>query len=549
MKNRLIPLIAFSILTGLGIFLHFIDAEFLTRIFVPDTGRELLRYVYADSLMLGGAALLLAVIFGSRIKRAWQEWLLSHHVLWGILTLVFIWLRAIYLAQAWSLAGALGFPVDDAWIHAVYARNFGNTFVLGFIAGIPDAGCSAPLWPIILAVGARLGMAAVWNAYLWANIFWVGALWVLYLLTRRLAHDFHHTWLILLAIAVQPMLVWSSLSGLETGLFVLLIYAALYFYSGSARIRWLGAIMVGLSGVVRAEGWILIGAFFAVDLFRKKVSFGNAVARLGLSILIVLPWIAHNYLTIGNVLPQTFYAKSSPFSWHTVLATLGDTAIFAFSPGMWMWTLLLPLAIWGWCRQRSGFSYILPLIITFLLYWCAVAGSVGFFWTYYRYLHPFIPLVIMFVMVGVYRLLAAGNELGKWLLGSAATFAVAAGIFAGTIYGYGVENIEHQQVAMAVWTRDNVPAEETVAANDVGAMGYFSEHRIFDLIGLVGEGVRLRHTATWEQLKSRGIHWAVIYPEWFYLLSTDPNAIPLREFVLERPTTAGSNRVVVYYKE
>ena len=104
-------------------------------------------------------------------------------------------------------------------------------------------------------------------------------------------------------------------------------------------------------------------------------------------------------------------------------------------------------------------------------------------------------------------------------------------------------------VAMAVWTRDNVPAGETVAANDVGAMGYFSEHRIFDLIGLVGEGVRLRPGATWEDLKLRGISWAVVYPEWFPTLASDPAAAPVAEFLLQRPTTAGSNRVVIYDKE
>ena len=216
---------------------------------------------------------------------------------------------------------------------------------------------------------------------------------------------------------------------------------------------------------------------------------------------------------------------------------------------MWSWTLLLPLAIWGWIKHRAGFSFILPILITFVLFWGAVASSVGFFWTYYRYLHPFIPFLILFIVVGVYHLFVQKAVITKWLLGGAAVFTVAAGIFASTIYGYGVENIEDQQVAMALWTRDNVPPGETVAVNDVGAMGYFSEHRIFDLIGLVGESVRLRNTANWEDLKLRGIHLAVIYPEWIPLVSSDPTAMPIKVFVLERTVTAGSNRVVVYHKE
>lgn len=549
MKTRIIPLAIFAVLILAGAFLRFYDGEFLTQIFAPDSGQELLRYVYADSLMLGGITLVLAIVFGDRIKRSWREWMLSRRLLLGILVLAFLWMRALYLARAWSLAGDLGFPLDDAWIHAVYARNFANSVILGFLPGIPDGGSSAPLWSIILAAGVKVGIGAVWNGYLWANVFWAGSFVAIYLLAKRLLHDFHHIWLVLLVVAVQPLLVWNSLSGLETGLFVLLIYFALYFYSGTEKLKWLGAILAGVGGMVLAEGWILIGAIFMVDVFRKKVRFGNALGRLSISMLIVLPWIAHNYMTGGSILPQIFYAKSSAFSLGTVWETAQETAVFAISPGLWAWTLLFPLAIWGWIKHREGFSFILPLAITFMLFWTAVACSVGFLGINYRYLHPFIPFLILVIVVGVYRLFEQRMMIANWLLGVAAVLTVAAGLFASSLYGYGVENIESQQVAMAVWTRDNVPEDETVVANDVGAMGYFSEHRIFDLMGLVGEGVRLRPGATWEDLKLRGISWAVIYPEWFPTLASDPAAVPVAEFLLERPTTVGSNRVVIYHKE
>ncbi len=549
MKSRIVLLAVLAVLIMAGAFLRFYDGEFLTQIFAPDSGQELLRYVYADSLMLGGACLLLAALLSDRMRRSWSEWLMSRRLLLGILIVAYLWIRVLYLARAWSLAGDVGFPLDDAWIRAVYARNFGETLVLGFVPCIPDAGNSAPLWSIFLAAGVKLGIGAVWNGYLWANIFWAGSLVAIYLLAKRLLHDFHKGWLILLVIAAQPMLVWNSLSGLETGMFVLLIYFALYFYSGSEKQKWLGAILAGMSGVVRAEGWIVIGAIFLVDVFRRKVTFGNALGRLGLSILIVLPWIAHNYMNSGNILPQAFYAKSSPFSLQTVMDTACDSAVFAFSPGLWAWILLLPLAIWGWIKHRAGFSFILPLLIAFLLFWAAVAGSTGFLGINYRYMHPFIPFLILFIGVGVYRLFEERSLAALWLLGGAATMTLAAGIFASTVYGYGVENIENQQVAMAVWTRDNVPEGETVAANDVGAMGYFSEHEIFDLVGLMGEGVRLRPGATWEDMAEQGIHWAVIYPELFPNLSGDSEAQTVAEFVLERTISVGSNRVVIYHKE
>jgi hypothetical protein len=41
------------------------------------------------------------------------------------------------------------------------------------------------------------------------------------------------------------------------------------------------------------------------------------------------------------------------------------------------------------------------------------------------------------------------------------------------------------QVALGHWLADNTPAGATIAGNDIGAIGYFSNRYIFDLTGLV----------------------------------------------------------------
>src|SRR3954470_5460763 len=45
-----------------------------------------------------------------------------------------------------------GFPLDDSWIHAVYAREFAHSGILAYNPGIAATGETSPLWALLLAV-------------------------------------------------------------------------------------------------------------------------------------------------------------------------------------------------------------------------------------------------------------------------------------------------------------------------------------------------------------------------------------------------------------
>jgi len=548
LKQFLWVISAGAVLILFGLFIRFYDGKLLSDFFYADTGRLLLRFVYSDSLILSGVFLGVWFCVHSWLKNLKQSLKLTSNSLWILFFAIFLWIRCFYLAHAWFLAGSLGFPLDDAWIHAVYAKNFSQTLTLGFVSGVTDAGTSSPLWSILLAAGANLDVAMIWNVHFWSNLCWLGAFFTFFLLAKQLLQDFNWVFLVVLIISVEPMLVWSSLAGLETGLFSFLIYLALYFYGRSETMKWLAAVLAGLSGLVRAEGWILVGVFLVIDVVRKRTNTRDSLLRLGLSVLIILPWIAHNYMANGTPLPQTFYAKSSSFTIITIMETLRTTLVVMLSPGLWVFTILLPLAIWGWLHHKKGFGLILPMIVTMLLYWCSIAVTIGIFANNHRYIHPFIPVFILFVLTGFYYSLDKMRILRYWLTTGVVLVVFMTGILSSVIYGYGVKNIEEQQVVMAVWVRDNVPDGVTVAANDVGVLGYYSEHEIYDLCGLVGEGgVVMRPNATWDDLISRGIHWAAIYPEWFPKLSADPAAIKVAEFNVDRAVTVGGKTAVVFY--
>jgi len=56
--------------------------------------------------------------------------------------------------------GALGFPLDDAWIHALAARTLVEHGTLGIVPGAHGSGATSTLWALLLAVGEALGAPA-----------------------------------------------------------------------------------------------------------------------------------------------------------------------------------------------------------------------------------------------------------------------------------------------------------------------------------------------------------------------------------------------------
>src|SRR5574341_394192 len=62
-----------------------------------------------------------------------------------------IW--ALFLANRapGTHAALRGFPLDDAWIHLVYARSLVPEGGLHYNAGQPETGMTSPLWVLLLA--------------------------------------------------------------------------------------------------------------------------------------------------------------------------------------------------------------------------------------------------------------------------------------------------------------------------------------------------------------------------------------------------------------
>jgi hypothetical protein len=86
----------------------------------------------------------------------------------------------------------------------------------------------------------------------------------------------------------------------------------------------------------------------------------------------------------------------------------------------------------------------------------------------------------------------------------------------GYTYARDVAFIEQEMVVSAKWAASNLPPEVLIAAHDIGALGYFDNHALIDLAGLVSPEVIpfIRDEARLaEHLDSKGADYLIAFSD------------------------------------
>ncbi len=467
---------------------------------------------------------------------------------------------AFYLGVAYLQNGAFGFPLDDAWIHQVYARNLGARGEFSFFPGQPSAGSTSPLWALILSVGYALQIDfRVWTI-LWGVAFLGASALMTQRVTARLTPPARvANWFAPLFLLFEWHMVWAAASGMEILLFVFLALALCEAFFARRRAGSLG-LLAGLLTLTRPEGIVLaalIGGGLLlprpdVPLSRRLQALGGFAALFGVALL---PYLAFNLQTSGTVLPNTFYAKAAEY------ASLTQENFFARWLRMYRPPLLgaqillapgLAYGVWNLARAQA-WTRLLPaawIILLPLLY----AWRLPVEYQFGRYLMPVIPFIVIYGLVGA---AALSQKIPLRLLRRAWAFALAVllGAFyllGANFYAQSVAVIQCEMVAAAQWTRAHLPAGATIAAHDIGAQAYFDGRPMLDLAGLVSPEVipfMRDETKLLEWMYARGARYAVFFPTWYPQLAADAR---LREiFSTDCATTRalGEENIRVYRLE
>ena len=414
------------------------------------------------------------------------------------LTIALVALFAVlfYLLMS-AVVFRVGFPLDDAWIHLTYARNFAEHGEWAFRLGEKSAGSTAPLWTFLLSLGFFLRLAP----YAWT--FFLGWLVLTALgisaetAARKLVESYKSNapWVGIFFVLAWH-LTWSAVSGMETllhGLLIFVVLAALTI--GTRRYLALG-VLVGLSVWVRPVGLTLLGPLFLTALLAEKTWSARGKAFLKISFgfgALFLFYLLFNLALSGNPMPNTFYAKQAEYQAFWLSKPFGERIV----------DYLLPILASPFLALIPGAALWLKKAIS-ARNWGALAGAiwfVGYIAIYFmrlpayqhgRYIIPALPILYFWGMIGFIEFVgnAKSNARITFMWKSlVAALSIAFCVVGAWRNAQDVTWVETEMVETAKWVGQNLPPDSLLAVHDIGAIGYFTDNPLLDLAGLVNPEV------------------------------------------------------------
>jgi len=392
-----------------------------------------------------------------------------------------------------------GVVIDDAYISFRYAQNLASGNGLVFNVGERVEGYTNFLWCILVAALIRLGVEPVHGAQLLGILSGAFLLLLAYGLAVLCVEETNgYALLPPFLIASTPFFAYLSLSGLETLLFMALLFAAALCYLYGERqpaYLWLSALFFALAALTRLEGamFFAVTCVYSVILRPMKKSEGALVVRLWpwVFLLFFLPYFAWRWRYYGDLLPNTFYNKVG-LGFAQVERGIDYLGEVVRTSGL---TALLPLTLLAFLAHRTcklARTYLGTLAISNLAYVVSVGGdSFGV-----RLLLPTVALCCVFCAAGVadverylagWRVrvpagIAAAVFLAGWgLVGPPYLLLERGGMLAGVA---ATSFAQRSWIEVGKWLRANASEDAVLAVDCAGAIPFYSGLPTIDMLGL-----------------------------------------------------------------
>jgi arabinofuranosyltransferase len=470
---------------------------------------------------------------------------------------------------------------DDSYISLRFARNFAAGHGLVFNVGERVEGYTCFLWVLLIGLAKRAvpALDLVRFAKVLGVAFGVASLLVIYRFSSFLAGQADtgsaepgetppptrgaaafasagFAFFLMLVATDFPFVYWSF-SGMETSFYVAIMVGSAYCFTmylavGPRRLVHLGwsSLLLAAAVLTRPETGIVPFLNLAFVLALERQNMKRALAIMAVPLLAVLaPYLAWRYHYYGHLLPNTYYAKVRGGS--LALSLFG---IKYLARGAIPHAILVAFVVAKIARLRRRLRRLDAYVLGQLGLWVIAivyTGADHFIeLRYFVYMLPFMYLFAFDEIAGVaWRMsqglshIARGRSLpqaGRALIGIFAVVSFLAvfyynslGITATVLCG---KHLGDKWGRLGRWLEENSRPADVIATPVVGAIGYYCDRTIVDMVGIVdpviahstrgkpGEGPKDHGLFDTEYVLGRR-------PKYIYLLSSAPT----EQAFLKRP--------------
>ncbi|MBI3194867.1 MAG: hypothetical protein HYZ34_10445 [Ignavibacteriae bacterium] len=399
---------------------------------------------------------------------------------------------------------------DDTYIYLQFARNFITGDGMSFNAGVPTYGFTSPLWLLLISLGGKMGIDLYIAAKALDLVLASAAIVVFFILAIEMIRNVPIAFLATIVFSSSAWFIRWTGSGMETSLAVLLVLLAFLYCMRNEYL--LATVFTALLTLVRPEAFLLM-SIILVDVIINSHDKQRAMKlnfKLILTyIAILIPWLVYAQLTFGTMIPNTALAKSGlnfdvKDMWQTLIRTFGTIGI---TEGATLAVLIVSLIIFYFKKNQTEKSDEQQLERFFVyrqsflgLMWCLLlilyysVTGVNVFSRYFVIVVPFIVLNAFLLLTYVLN----NSTTQRFVFIGAVVLTLAGSLENRIVYhqivlpraeSFQRGIMDYCFISIGKWLRDNTPEGSLVVMPDIGAVGYFSQRKIFDTAGLISPEV------------------------------------------------------------
>lgn len=370
---------------------------------------------------------------------------------------------------------------DDALIYLRYIRNVLEGYGLTYNPGENFNGLTSPLNSYLVLIASWVSgnlQAAVISL---SGIFMAAAC----IMGGRLFAKGNFE-AIFTASVLGATAYFYSTFGMETTLFLFLIGLSLYLYKIESL--WF-VVSLALLLITRSEG-VFLGALIAGDYLLRNRRLPDFRFLIAAVVIVAGPFI-FNYFYYGSIIAATGSAKigqgqSGLWGTNWIFLDMGYLMPAFLNDSKFAAGMFIGMSLYGFYTEIRNRIAIITLIFGLLLATFYIGLNIPYYHWYYA---PFAYLTLIFACHGLGRLLELALHNGV-LSRYALIFAIAAGCFGYSIIqsvSFDERGVNEDYASIGTWLKENTPSDSSVAMVEIGIVGWYSERRIIDILGLVND--------------------------------------------------------------